>query len=67
MAAKVAVKKLVEVWLYFVDKMQLSELPTVGTSKIASKLSVFDGDMSCLKVQCMVNDVEPDFKHPRMK
>lgn len=65
MAAKVALKKIVEVSILRLLLTQLSEVPALGTSKIASKLSIFDGDMASLKIQCMVNDVDPDFKHPR--
>lgn len=65
MAAKVALKKIVEVNILHLFYYQLSEVPALGTSKIASKLSIFDGDMASLKIQCMVNDVDPDFKHPR--
>ena len=55
MAAKVVAKKVV----------QLADIPAFGTSKVASKISLFDGGIETLGVQCVVNDVESDFSKPK--
>ena len=44
--------------------MQLADIPAFGTSKLASVLSLWQGDITSLKVQCIVNDVNSDFSKP---
>ncbi|KAK8811642.1 O-acetyl-ADP-ribose deacetylase MACROD1 [Blastocystis sp. ATCC 50177/Nand II] len=55
MAAKIVAKKVV----------QLAEIPAFGASKVASKISVFDGGIETLGVQCVVNDVDSDLSKPK--
>ncbi|KAK8800182.1 hypothetical protein WA171_004817 [Blastocystis sp. BT1] len=55
MATKAATRTLVN----------LADIPAFGTSKLASVLSLWQGDITSLKVQCIVNDVNSDFSKPK--
>ncbi|KAK8796414.1 hypothetical protein WA588_000549 [Blastocystis sp. NMH] len=45
--------------------INLADIPKFGTSALGNRISLWKGDITSLKVQCIVNDVNTDFSKPK--
>ena len=66
MATKTVARTLVNVQKCTLNNLQLADIPVFGTSKLASKLSLWQGDITSLNIKCIVNDVNSDIPRPSM-